>query len=492
MTMEPQFFAPAPKKRMSKKAKLLLLISISCAILVIAAIAVGIILSSPKIAISRSLSNAVNDLAERPEIEPILNIAQSGSIEIDAKIANDIKIKGKLYTNADSLRIFAEDLSVTVNGESYTGNAYFGPDQIYVSSDKLLGGCYGITAGEAVESFEDSKPSLGNKEGNNIVITALELYDAKQLEEFLEDYVEINNANTAKKVKLALEYGKLTNERKKQRIGNDNINVTVYKLALTQDTLDIINSQYLDYLATNKDLAKFLHKYERLFISVAGEDPDFDSIDEIFEEYLSNERDKLYSSRKYSHKYIFQLSAQPLLGKAYSFSMMKTSTYDNASSYDTTYAIECDENGFKNAKKLILDANGTKTVYEVKENSDQNFIARVTAQDKWNDLEVLFKLNKKSERFSFEVNDGNEEIASASGSLNMSNGVNTLTLQELTVDGVSLQLTGKIIFREKDEIPTTYQNTKNIFTQFDEEAFEEKMYDFLYDLLEELEEHFDY
>lgn len=492
MTTEPQFFTPSPKKKLSKKAKIVLLISIPCAILLVAAITVGIILSSPKVAIARSLSNAANDLMERPEIKPAVDLIQSGSVEIAATIADSASIEGKIYTDADSLRVFAENVKITVNGKTYTAEAYVGPDQIYASSDELLNGCYGITAGEAVESFEGSKLSKDDKETYYMITSALDFYDSEQLEEFLKDYAKIRKANAAQKFKLALKYGKLTSDKRDQRIGNDVIKVTVYKLGLDQDALDIIDSHYLDYLSTNKALEKFLHKYERLFVGIAGKDPDFESIDEIFEEYISAERDNLYNSRKSMFKYTFQLSAQPLLGKAYSFSMTKTSTFANESSFDTTFAIESDENGFKNAKKLLLNNDGTKITYEIKENTNQNFIAKITAKDDWTDLEGLFKFNKESERFTFVLKDEGEEFASASGSLNMDNGVNTLKLQELTIEGVSTKLSGEIIFREDDEIPATYQNTKNIFTQFDEEAFRNEMYDFLNDSFEELEKHFDF
>ena len=441
--------SPAPVRRFKKKWFALGAVML---LFVAALISALVIFSKPEVRIAYSLNKAVNDLSKRSEIEPLLDLLESGSIEASVK-GDNLSASGKIYINLDDLRAYAKDINLKIDNNSYSAEAYIGLDSAYASSNTLLNGSYGTTAGSAQEYFQDFWGSNEKWEAYYIISGILGLYDEERVPEFLEDYAEISKKNTKVKLELMLNYGELSEEKVQKTIGNKKMKVRVYRLVVDDDALELINTRYLEHLETDKDLRKFLLKYESLLVNLAGKDAGTKGIIDIFETYIDEEKESASQNKSYTKKYVYTLTTKALTAELLALKITETYLWEDYDPSEYTYSIESDEHGLRKAEKLKFCFANMNVEYKIEENTKQNFAVKVTATDKWGSYEGNLDWNKDTENFSLSIFEDKEEFISAKGQISLSKNSDTIRITQFKCYDEEVTLTGEITFCRGDEMP---------------------------------------
>lgn len=168
-------------------------------VLAIGGVSVGAVaMNQPEAVASRALGGLFEELLEREEIAPLLNVLKGGSIEADLRDVSlegesQSGVSGKVYFGNNDL--YLENLSYGNSGGEISVNAYLSNDLVYFESDGILGGAYGIRRGEAVEALQESifAPYSGSEyalsQGDyDALLRALEIYDSPDdYEDMLDD-----------------------------------------------------------------------------------------------------------------------------------------------------------------------------------------------------------------------------------------------------------------------------------------------------------------
>ena len=137
---------------------------LAIAILVLSLLIVGVTVgvsahaNNPKTVVRNSIGDIFEELAERDEIEPLVNVFTKGSITVEAstEVSEDeeIKMGGKIYFSEKDLYI--ENLHVKAADVKLDADIYVGEEYMYVNNDKILGGAYGVVYDEIIDNFKKS------------------------------------------------------------------------------------------------------------------------------------------------------------------------------------------------------------------------------------------------------------------------------------------------------------------------------------------------
>ena len=156
------------KKKGSSKMKKWL-ISILAIIIIGGGVTAGVMIvkNQPENVAISAVAGVFDDVLERPEIEPLINMLKGGSVSVnmteltynDGK--NDLfeeegisKLGGKIYFSNDN-KIFVENAGVDFEDGSIRGDIFLSDELLYVKSD-ILDGAYGVKFEDALDDFEDS------------------------------------------------------------------------------------------------------------------------------------------------------------------------------------------------------------------------------------------------------------------------------------------------------------------------------------------------
>ncbi len=451
----------SPESPQKKKTKLIIVACIIAVLCIAAVIATCVILSRPKMVIYRSISDAVEELSSRPELEPLVKVMDGGSISLSATSGSQ-KLDGKLYFDLSEYRVYAEDVLLKSTNHKYTAEAYLGLDGAwFIGDDDFINGEYGLDIGGSAEDWEKycKDNQYSKDEVYYMVFALLQAYDSGELSMILKDIEEVSADTTRMKLELALEHGVLEEETAEKRIGDKKMKVRTYCLVLDEDALESIDRAYYDYLENNEAVRDLLSKYEYFFVGLMGKDSDKEDIDDLIEEAFENARDNIdYEGETYTIE---------LTTKAHSSTMLEFSVeYEYESKeYDYEYdvvmlSIKGNEKGIGESDELEMVFFDTEINYAVKEDTKRDFIAELEIDE---DIECVFKYDKQAQTYSFVVKDSDDELFSIKGKLVVESDTITISVNELIVDDVEFDITGEIVLCMEDKMPNVTTDTKSIF-----------------------------
>ena len=271
-----------------------------------AGVTAGVVTNTPEYVFSHAISNLVEDFEKRDDVSAITSIFKNGSIE--AKVSSeDMDMSGstKVYFDMDDEVVYFENINYEVSSEEINLNAYLSNDMVFVESEELLDGKYGISLKNIAERFEDSifcdeDSEFGlDKDSQEILINLFEYFedDLKSLEKDSKKLLERYSTQLGKLIK---EYGEFESDTKKVKLNGERSEKRVVTLTIDEDDLydilyDLIefiidDDKFEEYIYTH--LSNFMHIFIGAENALNGLDPD-DIYDDIIDG-LETLQDQLY------------------------------------------------------------------------------------------------------------------------------------------------------------------------------------------------------
>lgn len=376
-----------------------------------AGVTAGVVTNTPEYVFSHAISNLVEDFEERDDVSAITSIFENGSIE--AKVSSEdmeMSGSGKVYFDMDDEVVYFENINYEVSSEEINLNAYLSNDMVFVESEELLDGKYGISLKNIAERFEDSifcdeDSEFGlDKDSQEILINLFEYFedDLKSLQKDSEKLLERYSTQLGKLIK---EYGEFESDTKKVKLNGERSEKRVVTLTLDEDDLydilyDLIefiidDDKFEEYIYTH--LSNFMHVFMVSVNTSNGLDPD-DIYDEIIDG-LEMLQDQLYVIEEVD----FEIEISVVTPKL-SNNLLKLMIEVEVEGQKEEIEIDFGEDGVKKTKNINLYANGDKVLgYEIIESSKQLFTARLNGPESDEYLEL--ELNKEDEEFNISFYD---------------------------------------------------------------------------------------
>lgn len=376
-----------------------------------AGVTAGVVTNTPEYVFSHAISNLVEDFEKRDDVSAITSIFENGSIE--AKVSSeDMEMSGstKVYFDMDDEVVYFENINYEVASEEINLNAYLSNDMVFVESEELLDGKYGISLKNIAERFEDSifcdeDSEFGlDKDSQEILINLFEYFedDLKSLEKDSKKLLERYSTQLGKLIK---EYGEFESDTKKVKLNGERSEKRVVTLTIDEDDLydilyDLIefiidDDKFEEYIYTH--LSNFMHVFMVRGNTSNGLDPD-DIYDEIIDG-LEMVQDQLYVMEEVD----FEIEISVVTPKL-SNNLLKLMIEVESVGQKEEIEIDFGEDGVKKTKNINLYANGDKVLgYEIIESSKQLFKARLNGPESDEYLEL--ELNKEDEEFNISFYD---------------------------------------------------------------------------------------
>ncbi len=279
------------KRRKGKRKVIILAICMT----VVLAIAIGItllVLSRPQNTIKYAAYSTAKDIFSNEAVELMTETLYGGSIEVSAK-TDAIALAGKVYLDLERVQVQAENVSFlalesgTGATSSFSASCALGLDSIWL---KVNDEAYGIRSGNAEENFLSSKILSKESELYRPLQALCILYDDPDAEELLKELEKELQAYNEKRLELYLEYAEITDKKETVKLADGREKCRVITLFIDDNAVDDVNEELLEYLESREALLDLMYEYEDFFVALFGGDPQTDDIDDLFEDYLEEQK----------------------------------------------------------------------------------------------------------------------------------------------------------------------------------------------------------
>jgi hypothetical protein len=457
-------------------------------ILLVAGVGAGIYFNQPKVVVRNALAGFVEDLAKRPEVEPLVNMANKGSLELSGKVDSS-KLKGSAEFIEDAKE---ENFKVSAGGKFYFGkeafyienlnadvfvedevdfnlnaNIFMSQDLVYVENDEILDGTVGIVRGEMADAYSGSYfQELVPEEFNEIAEKAFELIDEMDSEKAQKDFKKIADRYGKVLLKSFEKNAEIDSENDDVKIGGEKMDCRVITVTLDEKAMIAIVEDLYEEFENDDKLVDYLYEYgaEEIYdmmmyimVEMMGvEDPDmsfeegWDLVIETLGEAIDEMKDELED---------IEISVEIVTPK-FSSTLRKISVaYDFDGEKATLLTADFGKDGIKKATEINLDVmDGMAAVtYEV-ENSKEEYNGKLVVESEMmlgKEAMTLFTIKVDKDKDTFRINIPEAELV-LSGDWASKSGVHTITFKKVamndeTIEGFELTF----VIDEKDKMPKT-------------------------------------
>lgn len=478
--------------------------------------------NTPENVATMALDGMVDDLAKRDEIAPLLDVLTQGSAQFELnKIEADkvdllegTKLSGKIYFNAEKFAV--ENLSITQDKETTTFSMYADSDRMYIFEDSILGGSYGLTSGDAVNSLEnsifapDSKSDYAlDEETYDLLMVFCELYDDQKLSEGLQkDYEKLLDRYAKQLWKTVRDHADFDSDTKKVKVGTERIESRVITISIDNEAMAGIVEDMYDYICADDDLEAFIDQLSDLLEGIDLEslayddtvipdvtDPDETvpnaddtkkdpkTLTELYEDWLdeAEESVKEFLDAVEEDDVDTDLELEivtPKLGT----SVRKLKLSEDGSALLT---LDFGKKGPKKSDRIAVTTESTTVIYEIWEDSEEKFDATLMVDDV---TEVDFQWEKTDGTYTLKLLTSGTVIK---GDLTADKNTLNFTVDKITtkVEGVELVYTVDfdLVLNYKESAPEPETDITSIFDVEAKtlEAWEKKLDEKFGDLLPE-------
>lgn len=174
--------------------KIIILLAAIFVLIVGTATGVAIYSNQPKVVARNAIFGAISGFFEREEIEPVIDMLDGGSLELDAEVDTHIfaiepfSARGKIYFSDEAVAL--NGFSAKVGEQTFAADAYFSHDLSYVINNDVLGGTYGVVRGRMAETFKKNsfwRNKLLTENQIEELGSLLASYDSGKYEKFEDD-----------------------------------------------------------------------------------------------------------------------------------------------------------------------------------------------------------------------------------------------------------------------------------------------------------------
>ncbi|MBE6608673.1 MAG: hypothetical protein E7633_08985 [Ruminococcaceae bacterium] len=477
-----------------------LAIAILVVSLLIAGVTVGVSAhaNNPKTIVRNSFGDIVEDLAERDEVAPIINVFTKGSVTVDASVdmTEDEKIRmgGKVYFSEDE--VYFENLHVKAADIKLDSDLYFGKDYMYLTNDKILGGTYGVVYSEIVNNFKksifapdsDSEFAISEEEFDEI-LNILKLYTDEKLNDIPKDVEKIYDRYVKVFMKSLEEHANYESEKGEVKVGGDYMRARTVTVTVSEKTVvNIIKDLYKE-LKEDDDLRDKLKEYSDYFASLivelgyaASDDVEDFDIEQYYDDAIDSIGDAIETMEENMQK--FKLVVK-FVTPTTSSTVLKIEVYARVDGEKIDIVtVDFGKGGIKKSDCIRIESNGIEVKYEISENNSKEYSSslKVSYGDGWMTIFKLF-VDKKEDTYRITTPEelGNVTIR---GTFEQKGdkttiGLNKIKIGEQTIDGFNI----KITLDEKDSLPKiiSKKNIKDVvkISEKDIERITENLEEFM-------------
>ena len=345
-------------------------------------------LYSPKVTAKRALIHSIEDLFEREEISSVLSLLDGGSVALSAEnqsgngsLTDGLCASGKLYFGKD--RYLAEDLQISRKDISIHADLYSDHDRIYLTSDDLLGGSYGMLRDDMVSSFEDSIFSYNSGSryalsyaNHKRVVSLLRRYEAPLSEEAKEEgkkyptrYLKLLLRTFDRHVDYDSKLGKFD-------VGGERITARRISVTVDANALRAILVTLREELAADAELRAFAQENEKslygLFALILTDEEQltpYDSILARLDDIASKVEELL------PEPFVLELVTPILSSRLMTLSCRRGET--------PLFALDVGEDGIRNTDQISVVIKG-QDVWDYTVSTHTDSIYEATLRNHWN------------------------------------------------------------------------------------------------------------
>jgi exonuclease VII small subunit len=447
-------------------------------ILVLGVVGVGVYYNQPKVAAREALIGAIEDLGDRDEIAPIVNMFKKGSLEVSGTVKSeltdledDINFGGKFYF-ADK-EFMAENIFFKM-GKDYDyaiDQAYGSKDLVYISSDSILDGTLGIIKGETADAFEkwDLIEDLEIPEEAVKAITAIfEAYDDGEFDDIDKDIKKIADKYEKFIIKTIEDNAEYEAETESVKVGGDKMDARVITVTIDGEAMVAIVEALCEEIVNDDELRDTVEKYVDI-IQPALDEAGLLEDDMDVMEYYDDAMEELEDAVKDIDDEIPEDVALVLEVVTPKFipKLMKLNVITVEDDKEmNVLTLDLGKDGMKKTNHIEVSVSDdyATVIYDISENSKSAYEAELSFE--MNSAEVTvatIEINKDKDTFEFAVPMAELVVT---GDWVTDGGETAITLDEIkvgdeTIDGVTV----KLVINEKDKMPKPLDkgDVKNIF-----------------------------
>lgn len=385
-----------------KLSKKLLIIIISV-VLATCGMGVGLAaaLNTPTLVASKAFKNVTNIL-ERQEIKPLVDVFTRGSLAFETKNPKDVSdyANGKFYFSKDAIML--DNLELSIDNNEIIADAYISRDEIYFGEEEILERRFGFKFDTFLDDLNNSifMPGSGSTyeldEEAYEMITEIFEYEGKN-KELEKDTQALVDEVITEIGQIFFENVIISSETDEIRINGERESVRIIEIVIDHDVIEELIYCMYDYLCDSDTIIEFLEKYEDTFNLMLEEEI---SIIEEYENFiieLEDELDNIISELKNEFEIIEIKLATPKLSASISKLELKVDK-------EKIFTLDIGNAGIKNTELITFKTEYSTITYEVSENDNEAFEAKVSISQKGSTFEDIYettlKINKERETYT--------------------------------------------------------------------------------------------
>lgn len=459
------------------KKKEINLLAIGAAVLAVvillAAIVIGSISSSPLALIATGLKNSVEALEESQSDSILYQISNGGSAEVSFDLTALLAESGLPLDSTGSVKIYMDSeaqKSVIRLGaqlgqqQNLTADIYLDQNSIAVSSKELLGDkAYGIQLQSFVEDFNSSIFNLDGPYSLGIAFPEDFQTQMNDYQKFAENTEEILEKAAIRLAKLFGENSTVEKENAALTMSGEEVKTTAVTVKMDHQQLAAFTAEVIEYLRTDEDIKKYLEENAEYLFQAYGASGGFDNAS-AFIEGLYQELDTAAAEMEETAKEM----EESKFSTAITFHISKSGK--QLIGYEQTGQVNGETGELRiyagpdlaEAKEILFYMNENGQIsegrYTVKVNDEKSFVSLLDLTENGQNL-LTADIHWDKQTGSLEVLANNEQGNSASlqGTLKEADREVTFDLESITVDGAETALNIKTVLHAQDPMPAAPQ-----------------------------------
>ncbi len=348
--------------------KMIIAIIIAVSLLIAGIVATVLIINTPSIVMAPTVTSAFSDFMKREDVRQIQNVFENGSVSFDVlDEESNTDVSGKLYFNLDEYKLMGENIELTRGDISLSGNFYISKNLCYAQNEEILGGTFGIKAGNAAEEFEKSIFAFGSgskyasdEETHDTVYEILSALDKHLPEEMKKDSEKLVTKYLTSLQNIISKYGEFSSKKGTVKVGTSYIKARVMTLVLDETAIANTVSDFLALVAEDENFKDFVYAYGDKLISILNLS-DIDGADALYNKVLKDIHDCASNIKNdvKGHRITLDITTPKLSTKLLAFTLTIDKNGDVS-----TYGADFGTDGVKNSDLITLNLNGTSIEYK--------------------------------------------------------------------------------------------------------------------------------
>ena len=465
----------AEKKRSGKKG-LIIGVAVLAAVILLAAIVIGVLSSSPLGLIATGFQNSMEALESNPTLTMMNKVSNGGSTEVamdlksllsGSEVALDGTVSVKAYTDSEAQKSVLS-LGVKLGqAQNLDASIFMSPDNVVLGSQWLLGDkAYGINLQTLVEDFNKSVFRMGGPYSLDIELPENLQTQLADSQKFAESSEKIVAEMMPRLLKSLEKNSTVEKENASLTLGGEEVKTTAVAVKMDHQQLSAFAAEVLDYLRTDEEFKKYLEENKAYLFQAYGMYGEFDDANAFVEDFY-RELDQAAAEMEETAKEMEELDAS----LAVTFHITKSGKQligmelTVADKEETTQLRFCAGPDLKEAEEILfyMDDNGqvAEGSYLVKVNDENAFFSILDLSENGQAvLKADIRWDKQTGKLELTAADDQEESFSLQGTLELTDDKATAVLENISNGSETVNLGISLVLRTSDEIPATPQYTE--------------------------------